>query len=80
MTARIIDFPAARVVRHPDLIDALEKLDLIDQYDVSGDRVKMVVAVPMRDYWEAELVRLGGVPRDRLTRDGLDTAPVEGAQ
>lgn len=76
--AQIIDFPAARVVRHPDLIDALEKLELLDQYETSGDPLKIVVAGPMREFWEDEFARLGGVPLDRLKRDGVDSIPAEG--
>ena len=69
--AQIIDFPAARVVRHPDLIETFEKLELLDEYDMSRDPAKLAVAGPMREYWEAELTRLGGVPGDRLVRDGV---------
>ena len=69
--AQIIDFPPARVVRHPDLIETFEKLEMLDEYDISRDPVKLAVAGPMRDFWEGELARLGGVPRDRLVRDGV---------
>lgn len=76
--AQIIDFPVARIFRHPDLIDALEKLEMIDEYETSGDPIKIAVAGPMRDFWEDEFARMGGVPRDRLLRDGLNFIPAEG--
>ncbi|GHH16138.1 hypothetical protein GCM10008023_19800 [Sphingomonas glacialis] len=76
--AQIIEFPQGRVFRHPDLIDALEKLEMIDEYETSGDQLKIAVAGPMREFWEREFIRMGGVPRDQLKRDGVDHAAVEG--
>ena len=78
--AYIIDFPAARIVRHPDLIETFEKLEMLDEYDMSRDPVKLAVAGPMREYWESELARLGGIPRDRLVRDGVCVEHLERAK
>lgn len=69
MSAWIIPFPAERVHRHPDLIDALRKLEMCDEYEVSTNSAKRAVVGTMRQYWEEELVRLGGVPKRLLQRD-----------
>lgn len=72
MMAQILPFPAERIHRHPDLIDALEKLEMCDEYEVSDNPAKRAVVGTMRRYWEEELVRLGGVPKHLLQRDAPD--------
>ena len=70
--AQIIPFPAERIYRHPDLIDALEKLQLCDEYEASDNPMRRAVVGPMREYWEQEFVRLGGVPKRLLQHDTPD--------
>lgn len=61
--AQIIPFPAARVVRSSDYVGALEKLALLDDYELSGDPVKMAIVAPMREFWTQQLLEAGGVGR-----------------
>ena len=72
MTALIVPFPAVRVHRHPDLIDALEKLEMCDEYEVSTNPAKRAVVGSMRRYWESRFADLGGVPTHLLKRDMPD--------
>ncbi|MDR7155363.1 hypothetical protein J2W40_002190 [Sphingobium xenophagum] len=61
--AEIIMFPPDKVVRSPGYIDAIEKLALLDDYDLSGDPIKVAIAGPMRQFWTERLRELGGVQR-----------------
>ena len=70
MSAEIIQFPARRIHRHPDLIDALDRLAICDDYEASGDPIKLITAEHLRPYWEGELARLGGVRPAFLRKDG----------
>jgi hypothetical protein len=69
MSAWIIPFPAERVHRHPDLIDALRKLEMCDEYEVSNNPAQRAVVGSMRHYWEDKFAQLGGVPRHLLQPD-----------
>ena len=70
MNADIIPFPAGRIVRHPDLIDALDRLALCDEYELSGDPIKRIAAEHMRPLWEERLAAHGGVRPALLRKDG----------
>lgn len=69
MSAWIYPFPAERIHRHPDLIDALAKLEMCDEYEASDNPAKRSVAPSMRSYWEGKFADLGGVPKHLLRRD-----------
>jgi len=69
MSAPIIPFPAARVFRSQELIEALEKTAMCEAYLVSGDPLKTGLGEIMLPFWEGEIVRLGGVPISALVRD-----------
>jgi hypothetical protein len=69
MSAWIIPFPAERVHRDPELINVLEKLQMCDEYEVSGSLAKQAMLESMRPYWEGRLAELGGVPKRLLQAD-----------
>jgi hypothetical protein len=60
MSAEIIPFPMGRVHRDPDVLEALEKLELCREMIATGEPHKVAVAGIMRDWWEKELERLTG--------------------
>ena len=70
MSAQIIPFPAKRIRRHPALIEALDRLALCDEYELSGDRIKQIAAEHIRPLWEARLTAHGGVGPALLRKDG----------
>jgi hypothetical protein len=72
MSAWIIPFPVERVHRSRDLIDALAKLEMCDEYEASDNPAKRAVAPSMRSYWEGKFADLGGVPAHLLQRDMPD--------
>jgi hypothetical protein len=72
MSAWIYPFPAERVYRHPDLTNALEKLEMYDEYEASNNPAKRTVAPSMRSYWEGKFADLAGVPARLLKHDMPD--------
>src|SRR3546814_19642502 len=77
MACAVIPFPQNHIHRSADLIEALEKLGRAEvtamtQGDDSESMIVRIVGEAMRDVWEREVRRLGGVPTDMLKRDGVD--------
>lgn len=78
MSAEIIPFPKCRVHLDPEIVEALEKLAMCEATIAAGiaanEPHKVGVGEIMRDWWEKELARLGGVPPRALRKDGVGVA------
>lgn len=78
MSAEIIPFPKGRVHLDRDIVEALEKLAMCEATIADGiaanEPHKVRIGEIMRDWWEKELVRLGGVPPRCLRKDGVGGA------